>query len=257
MLTVISPAKNLDFDSKPHTEVHSEPQFLAQSQLLIDELKELDTAQVATLMKLSDKLAALNVGRFNEWQVPFSLDNAKQAVLAFNGDVYTGLDAASLDEAGLAFAQKHLRILSGLYGILKPLDLMQPYRLEMGTKFANQKGKDLYAFWGSTLRETLEADAEMADDILINLASNEYFKAVEAKKLKARIITPAFKDWKNGQYKMISFYAKKARGLMTRYIIDNQINEPELLKGFDYDGYRYSEEMSSKDDWVFIRDHDE
>lgn len=257
MLTVISPAKNLDFDSKPHTETHSEPQFLTQSQLLIDELKELDTAQVATLMKLSDKLAALNVGRFNEWQTPFSLDNAKQAVLAFNGDVYTGLDAASLDEKGLAFAQKHLRILSGLYGILKPLDLMQPYRLEMGTKFANQKGKDLYAFWGSTLRETLEIDAEMADEILINLASNEYFKAVEAKKLKARIITPAFKDWKNGQYKMISFYAKKARGLMTRYIIDNQINEPELLKGFDYDGYRYSEEMSSKDDWVFIRDHDE
>jgi hypothetical protein len=256
MLTVISPAKNLDFDSKPHTEVHSEPQFLAQSQLLIDELKELDTAQVATLMKLSDKLAALNVGRFNEWQTPFSLENAKQAVLAFNGDVYTGLDAASLDEVGLAFAQKHLRILSGLYGILKPLDLMQPYRLEMGTKFANQKGKDLYAFWGSTLRETLEADAEMADDILINLASNEYFKAVEAKKLKARIITPAFKDWKNGQYKMISFYAKKARGLMTRYIIDNQINEPELLKGFDYDGYRYSEEMSKADDWAFIRDHD-
>jgi hypothetical protein len=256
MLTVISPAKNLDFDSKPHTEVHSEPQFLAQSQLLIDELKELDTAQVATLMKLSDKLAALNVGRFNEWQTPFSLENAKQAVLAFNGDVYTGLDAASLDEAGLAFAQKHLRILSGLYGILKPLDLMQPYRLEMGTKFANQKGKDLYAFWGSTLRETLVADAEMADEILINLASNEYFKAVEAKKLKARIITPAFKDWKNGQYKMISFYAKKARGLMTRYIIDNQINEPELLKGFDYDGYRYSEEMSEAYDWVFIRDHD-
>jgi hypothetical protein len=201
-------------------------------------------------------LAALNVGRFNEWQTPFSLENAKQAVLAFNGDVYTGLDAASLDEAGLAFAQKHLRILSGLYGILKPLDLMQPYRLEMGTKFANQKGKDLYAFWGSTLRETLVADAEMADEILINLASNEYFKAVEAKKLKARIITPAFKDWKNGQYKMISFYAKKARGLMTRYIIDNQINEPELLKGFDYDGYRYSEEMSEAYDWVFIRDHD-
>jgi hypothetical protein len=134
---------------------------------------------------------------------------------------------------------------------------MQPYRLEMGTKFANQKGKDLYAFWGSTLRETLEADTEMADEILINLASNEYFKAVEAKKLKARIITPAFKDWKNGQYKMISFYAKKARGLMIYYIIGNQINEPELLKGFDYDGYRYREEMSIKDDWVFIRDHDE
>lgn len=254
MLTVISPAKNLDFDSEPHTQQFSQPAFLEQSQQLIDELKPLTAVDVASLMKLSDKLAALNVARFNDWHTPFNLDNAKQAVLAFNGDVYTGLDAKSLDDKGLEFAQKHLRILSGLYGILKPLDLMQAYRLEMGTKFANQKGKDLYAFWGSTLRETLEADEAMADDTLINLASNEYFKAVEAKKLNARIITPVFKDWKNGQYKMISFYAKKARGLMTRYLIDNQINEPELLKSFDYEGYRYSDEMSKADEWVFIRD---
>jgi hypothetical protein len=257
MLTVISPAKNLDFDTQAHTQIHSQPEFLDQSQLLIDELKPLTVVDVASLMKLSDKLAALNVARFNDWQTPFSLDNAKQAALAFNGDVYTGLDANSLDDAGLEFAQTHLRILSGLYGILKPLDLMQPYRLEMGTKFANQRGKDLYAFWGSTLRETLEADPAMADGVLINLASNEYFKAVEAKKLNARVITPVFKDWKNGQYKMISFYAKKARGLMTRYMIDNQINEPDSLKGFDYEGYRYSEEMSKADDWVFIRDHEE
>ena len=257
MLTVISPAKNLDFETKPHTERYSQPAFLEQSQLLIDELKSLTAVDVASLMKLSDKLAALNVARFNDWQKPFSLDNAKQAVLAFNGDVYNGLDAASLDEAGLEFAQTHLRILSGLYGILKPLDLMQAYRLEMGTKFANQRGKDLYAFWGSQLRETLEADQAMADGVLINLASNEYFKAVEAKKLNARIITPVFKDWKNGRYKMISFYAKKARGLMTRYMIDNQITDPELLKGFDYQGYRYSDEMSKADEWVFIRDHEE
>jgi len=257
MLTVISPAKNLDFDTQPHTQTYTQPAFLEQSQLLIDELKPLTAVDVASLMKLSDKLAALNVARFNDWQTPFNLDNAKQAVLAFNGDVYTGLDAGSLDEAGLEFAQIHLRILSGLYGILKPLDLMQPYRLEMGTKFTNQRGKNLYEFWGIKLRETLQADAAMADEVLINLASNEYFKAVEAKKLNARIITPAFQDWKNGQYKMISFYAKKARGLMTRYIIDNQINDPELLKGFDYQGYRYSDEMSKTDEWVFIRDHDE
>ena len=256
MLTVISPAKTLDFDSEPHTTTHSQPAFLKQSQQLINELKKLTATDIASLMKLSDKLSGLNAARFQEWQTPFSLDNAKQAVLAFKGDVYTGLDAETLDDKGLAFAQQHLRILSGLYGVLKPLDLMQAYRLEMGTKFANKKGKNLYQFWGSQLREFLEADPAMKDGILINLASNEYFKATEAKKLNARIITPVFKDWKNGQYKMISFYAKKARGLMTRYMIDHQINQPEQLKDFDTDGYRYSDDMSDGDNWVFIRDHD-
>lgn len=254
MLIVISPAKTLDFETAPSTEKFSQPRFLPQSQMLINELKDLSTADIASLMKLSDKLAALNMVRFQTWQKPFNLENAKQALLAFKGDVYTGLDADTLDVAGLDFAQQHLRILSGLYGVLRPLDLMQAYRLEMGTKFANVKGKDLYHFWGSQLRESIES--ELKDGVLINLASNEYFKAVEAKKLKARIITPVFKDWKNGQYKIISFYAKKARGLMSRYIIDHRINEPENIKGFDSEGYRFSPEMSQADEWVFLRHHE-
>jgi cytoplasmic iron level regulating protein YaaA (DUF328/UPF0246 family) len=253
LLIVISPAKTLDFETAPSTEKFSQPRFLPQSQKLINELKDLSTADIASLMKLSDKLAALNMARFQKWQKPFNLQNAKQALLAFKGDVYTGLDADTLDVAGLDFAQQHLRILSGLYGVLKPLDLMQAYRLEMGTKFANVKGKDLYQFWGSQLRESIES--ELKDGVLINLASNEYFKAVEAKKLKARIITPVFKDWKKGQYKIISFYAKKARGLMSRYIIDHSINEPESIKGFDSEGYQFSPEMSQADEWVFLRDH--
>jgi hypothetical protein len=256
MLMVISPAKTLDFDTAPVTKEFSQPRFLDQSETLIKQLRKMSTADIASLMKLSDKLAGLNAARFESWQTPFDLDNAKQAVLAFKGDVYTGLDAETLDQKGFKFAQKHLRILSGLYGVLKPLDLIQPYRLEMGTKLENKAGKDLYAFWGSTLRESLQQDEALADEVLINLASNEYFKAVEAKKLKARIITPIFKDWKNGQYKMISFYAKKARGLMSRYIIDHKLEKPEAIKQFDYDGYRFSEEMSKGDDWVFIRDHE-
>ncbi len=256
MLMVISPAKTLDFDSTPVTDVYSQPRFLDASTQLIERLKQLSAADIASLMKLSDKLAGLNVARYESWQTPFDFSNAKQAVLAFKGDVYTGLDAETLDKAGFDYAQTHLRILSGLYGVLKPLDLIQPYRLEMGTKLDNQAGKDLYQFWGSTLRESLEQEAALEDDILINLASNEYFKSVEAKKLKARIITPVFKDWKNGQYKMISFYAKKARGLMSRYIIDHQLQDAEAIKSFDSDGYRFSAEMSKENDWVFIRDHE-
>lgn len=254
MLMVISPAKTLDFDNPPVTKQHSQPRFLEDSEKLIAILRKMNTADIASLMKLSDKLAGLNAARYESWQPPFDLDNAKQAVLAFKGDVYTGLDAESLDKAGFDYAQQYLRILSGLYGVLKPLDLIQPYRLEMGTKLTNKAGKDLYAFWGSKLRESLEQDEAMADEVLINLASNEYFKAVEAKKIRARIITPVFKDWKNGQYKMISFYAKKARGLMSRYIIDNKLSDPEKLKQFDYAGYRFSEEMSKGDEWVFTRD---
>jgi hypothetical protein len=257
MLMVISPAKTLDFDTASVTQTHTQPRFLDQSSSLIETLRTYSVNDIASLMKLSDKLAGLNVARYASWQPPFDLNNAKQAVLAFKGDVYTGLDAETLDEQGFEFAQVHLRILSGLYGVLKPLDLMQPYRLEMGTKLNNAAGKDLYAFWGSQLRESLEQEPALADKVLINLASNEYFKAVNAKSLSARVITPVFKDWKNGQYKMISFYAKKARGLMTRYVIDHKLEEPEALKGFDYEGYRYSEEMSKKDEWVFIRDHAE
>jgi hypothetical protein len=252
MLMVISPAKTLDFDTPPVTQQHSQPRFLDDSAKLIKQLRTLSSADIASLMKLSDKLAGLNVARYESWQTPFDLDNAKQAVLAFKGDVYTGLEAETLTKAGFDYAQQHLRILSGLYGVLKPLDLIQPYRLEMGTKLDNPAGKDLYAFWGSKLRESLEQELE--DEVLINLASNEYFKAIEAKKLKARIITPAFKDWKNGQYKMISFYAKKARGLMSRYIIDNKLKDAEKIKHFDYDGYRFNEAMSEGDNWVFTRD---
>lgn len=253
MLIVISPAKTLDFDTPPTTATYTQPDFLTQSSELITTLKTLDVVDVAQLMSISDKLAGLNVARYQSWQPPFDLDNAKQAVLAFKGDVYTGLDAESLQQDGLDYAQSHLRILSGLYGVLKPLDLIQAYRLEMGTKLANAVGKDLYAFWGATLREALIQAPALQDGVLINLASNEYFKAVQAKKLAARVITPVFKDWKNGQYKMISFYAKKARGLMSRYCIDHKLTEPEALKQFDYEGYAYSEADSTQDQWVFLR----
>jgi len=256
MLTVISPAKTLDFDTPSHTDIYTEPRFLDQSQQLIDQLKKLSSQEIAGLMKISDKLAGLNMARFQQWKLPFTQENAKQAILAFKGDVYTGLAAETIDDKGLDFAQQHLRILSGLYGVLRPLDLMQPYRLEMGTPFQNHAGRDLYSFWGDQLQESLQAEPALSDSVLINLASNEYFKAVNAKKLNATIITPVFKDWKNGQYKIISFYAKKARGLMSRYIIDQQINSPDKLKQFDSDGYRYSDEMSQNNDWVFIRDHD-
>jgi len=256
MLMLISPAKTLDFETARVTETYSQPRYLVASAQLIDELKPMSTAEIASLMKLSDKLAGLNAARYGAWQTPFNFDNAKQAVLAFKGDVYTGLDAETLDKAGFNYAQTHLRILSGLYGVLKPLDLIQPYRLEMGTKLPNKVGKDLYQFWGSRLRESLENEAAFNDGILINLASNEYFKAVEAKKFKARIITPIFKDWKNGQYKMISFYAKKARGLMSRYIIEHQLNDAEAIKNFDKEGYRFNAEMSKANDWVFIRNQE-
>jgi uncharacterized protein len=255
MLTVISPAKTLDFDTPPTTDRHSQPAYLDQSQLLIDELRTLAVQDVAQLMKLSDKLASLNVARYASWERPFNADNAKQALLAFKGDVYTGLDAQSLTADDLDFAQSGLRILSGLYGLLKPLDLMQPYRLEMGTKLGNSRGKDLYQFWGPRLTEALNQELAQSSPVLVNLASNEYFRSVQPKVLDARLITPVFKDWKNGQYKIISFYAKKARGLMARYIIQNRIQDPEQLRAFDIDGYRFAPSMSEGDTWVFIRDH--
>ncbi|MCV6588227.1 MAG: peroxide stress protein YaaA [Marinobacterium sp.] len=255
MLIVISPAKNLDYDTPANTTSFTQPDFLNHSQELIDQLRELSVQDIAELMKLSDKLASLNVARYESFSQPFNTGNAKQALLAFNGDVYAGLDAASLNESQLQFSQQHLRILSGLYGLLRPLDLMQPYRLEMGTKFSNQRGKDLYQFWGNLLTDELNRLlAEQPEPVLINLASNEYFKAVKARDLKGRVITPVFKDLKNGQYKIISFYAKKARGLMSRYIIENGLTDVEQLKGFDLAGYRFADSMSEGDSWVFIRD---
>mgnify|MGYP006100968541 CR=1 FL=1 len=254
MLLVVSPAKNLDFESPLVTPTYSLPSLVEHSQLLMNDCVKLSPAQISSLMSISDKLAGLNAARFGEWQLPFTPANARPAVLAFNGDVYTGLDATSLSENDFEFAQQHMRILSGLYGLLKPLDLMQPYRLEMGTKFENVRGTNLYQFWGSIITDELnKALLAQGDDILVNLASTEYFKAVKKKELKATIITPAFKDWKNGQYKIISFYAKKARGLMARYIIDNKITHSEQLKAFDSAGYQYSSELSKGSDWVFTR----
>jgi len=254
MLMIISPAKTLDYESPLATETHTQPDFLDDACELIDQLKTLEPHQVSNLMNISDKLGQLNAERFRNWHTPFTPDNARPSVLAFKGDVYTGLDAESFSEEDFSFAQKHLRILSGLYGLLKPLDLMQPYRLEMGTKFENTRGKDLYAFWGRKITDALNQLLADDDKILINLASNEYFKSVQKKSLDARLITPQFKDWKNGQYKMISFYAKKARGLMCRYAIQNRITNAEDLKGFNLDGYYFSEDQSDNNNWVFLRD---
>ena len=258
MLLVISPAKTLDYDTPPATARFTQPQFLDHAQELIGQLRQMSPQQIGELMHLSDKLAALNVARYGSWQPDFTPANAKQALLAFKGDVYTGLAAEDFSEEDFDFAQAHLRMLSGLYGVLRPLDLMQPYRLEMGTKLANARGANLYEFWGERISGWLnEALAAQGDDILLNLASNEYFGAVKRKALNARIIDTEFKDLKNGQYKIISFYAKRARGLMVRYVIKERIRDPEQLKAFDYQGYRYSAEQSKPDSLVFLRDHSE
>ncbi len=254
MIVVISPAKTLDFENPAVTETFSQPDFLAKSTKLIDQLRQLDPAKVSALMNISDKLGSLNFGRFQDWQTPFTQANAKQAVLAFKGDVYTGLDADTLSEADLQYAQQHLRILSGLYGLLRPLDLIQPYRLEMGTPFANNDGKNLYEFWGSSITDAMNDVLATEDSpILVNLASNEYFKSLQPQAVKAKIITPVFKDFKGDKYKIISFFAKKARGLMTRYIIENRIEQADQIKAFDVDGYQYAESMSNDKEWVFIR----
>lgn len=256
MLMVISPAKTLDYTSTPVTRRFTQPEHLDQAQLLINQLRKLTPAQIAELMSLSDPLAGLNAARYTSWQQPFSAENARQALLAFKGDVYTGLHAEDFSDADFDFAQQHLRMLSGLYGVLRPLDLMQPYRLEMGTKLANARGKDLYAFWGERITGWLnQALAEQGDSVLLNLASNEYFSAVKRKTLQARIIDTEFRDLKNGQYKIISFYAKKARGLMARYVIKNRIRDPQALQQFDLQGYRYCAEQSGVDKLVFLRDH--
>ena len=252
MLVVISPAKTLDFETPARTSVNSTPAFLEDSQILVERMRELAPADISKLMKISDKLGVLNSTRYETWSLPFTADNAKQAILAFKGDVYTGLDAETLTPEQDEYAQQHLRILSGLYGVLKPLDLMQPYRLEMGTKLNNTRGKDLYQFWGEKITDALNNELGEGD-VLINLASNEYFKSVRPKKLHARIITPIFKDTKNGVQKIISFYAKKARGLMTRYMIDNQIDHAEALKEFDVAGYQFDAKQSTDNEWVFTR----
>jgi hypothetical protein len=255
MLMVISPAKTLDYQTPPVTQRYTQPEHLDHAQDLIALLRDFTPRQIAELMHLSDKLAGLNAARFGSWTKTFTPENAKQALLAFKGDVYTGLNAEDFSEADFDFAQTHLRMLSGLYGVLRPLDLMQPYRLEMGTKLANPRGNNLYDFWGERISGWLnDALTAQGDEVLLNLASSEYFSAVKRKALNARIIDTEFKDLKNGQYKIISFYAKKARGLMARHVIKQRLSNPEGLKDFAEQGYRYSAEHSTTDKLVFLRD---
>ncbi|KAF1370858.1 peroxide stress protein YaaA [Yokenella regensburgei] len=254
MLILISPAKTLDYQSPLATQRYTQPELLDHSQKLIREARKLSAPQIGKLMHISDKLADLNATRFHDWHPDFTPDNARQAILAFKGDVYTGLQAETFSEADFDFAQQHLRMLSGLYGVLRPLDLMQPYRLEMGIRLENSRGKDLYHFWGDTITDKLnDALKAQGDDVIINLASDEYFKSVKPKKLQGQLIKPVFLDEKNGTFKVISFYAKKARGLMSRYIIENRLTKPEQLTGFDGEGYFFDEEASAKGELVFKR----
>ncbi|WP_341489065.1 peroxide stress protein YaaA [Photobacterium damselae subsp. damselae] len=255
MLIVVSPAKTLDYESPLVTEQYTLPELTEHSQQLIEVCRELTPMDIARLMKVSDKIAGLNVARFAEWVPTFTPENARPAMFAFKGDVYTGLAAETMTAKQIAYAQQHFRMLSGLYGLLRPLDLMQPYRLEMGTKLENPRGANLYQFWGNIITDKVNlALAEQGDDILVNLASNEYFKSVKPKQVKGTIITPVFKDAKKGQYKVISFYAKKARGLMARYIIDNQIDSIEKLKEFDAAGYYFVAAESTATELVFKRE---
>lgn len=254
MLIVLSPAKSLDYETPAITDAHTLPEFIPEAARLIERLRELSPAQIGSLMSISDPLAALNHDRYAAWTKKFTRKNAKQAVLAFNGDVYDGLDATTLAQPELDFVQQHIRILSGLYGVLRPLDLMQPYRLEMGTRLATQAGKDLYAYWGERITAYLQAAlSENRSRALVNLASEEYFKSVKPKLLDVPVITPVFEDWKGGKYKIISFYAKRARGLMARYAAQNGIVDPDDLKAFDSDGYRFEPACSGEHAWVFRR----
>ena len=253
MKFLISPAKTLDLTSAPTVSQFSSPELLDEAQQLITTIKPYTPADIASLMKLSDKLATLNVSRYQEWEKEHTQDNSRPAIYTFMGDVYTGLDAYSLKENDMQYAQQSLRILSGLYGVLKPLDLMQAYRLEMGTSLKNERGTNLYQFWGdiivNKINETLDEG-----ELLVNLASNEYFKAVNKKKVAAPLITPNFLDEKNGKFKVISFYAKKARGQMARYMIENQIEDVAGLRKFRVGGYRYNKAESTATDLVFTRD---
>ena len=258
MLMVVSPAKDLDPNPVSLQLATTMPALLSQASELADVCKQLTPAELGSLMHISDKLAGLNAARFSQWQPDFSGPEAKAALFMFNGDVYQGLDAASLTPKQLQFAQQHLRILSGLYGVLRPLDLMLPYRLEMGTKLQNAAGKDLYAFWQQQITDNLNKQlTELKSDVLLNLASQEYFKAVKPKALQARVITPVFKDFKNGQYKIISFYAKKARGLMARFVIQQQITDHKAITDFNLAGYQYSKDDSTADKPVFLRQQPE
>ncbi|HHX2499299.1 TPA: peroxide stress protein YaaA [Neisseria subflava] len=255
MFFVLSPAKNLNEKDPSPVSSFTQPDFLPAAEILMQELRKLAPQQIAELMHVSDKIALLNAERNAVWHTPFTPENAKQAVFMFNGDVYEGIAADTLKPEQIDYLQQHVRLLSGLYGVLRPLDLMQPYRLEMGTAFANSRGKNLYEFWGDKITNLLNQTLKQAgSDVLINLASQEYFKSVNTKKLNACLITPIFKDEKNGKYKIISFYAKRARGLMVRYAAEHGITEPEMLKNFDYEGYSFNEAASNEAEWVFMRE---
>ncbi|NJM43418.1 MAG: peroxide stress protein YaaA [Brachymonas sp.] len=255
MLFLLSPAKSLDYGTAAPKELaHTLPQFPAQSKQLIELLRPMSASQISELMDLSDQLSALNVARYAAWSTKYSAKNSKQAILAFNGDVYDGLDAKSLKPADFEWAQSHLLMLSGLYGALRPLDWMQPYRLEMGTALANPQGRNLYKFWGSRIAEHLNAQlASEKHAVIVNLASNEYFKVVDRKILKARVIECVFEDYKAGQYKVISFFAKHARGMMARYAIQKRIKEVKKLQAFNAGGYAFDAESSEEDRFVFRR----
>ena len=255
MLIVLSPAKSLDYETPVRIKKSTLPDFVADSAKLIADLKTLSPQAVAKLMSLSDPLAALNVGRFRDWSTKFTEKNSKQAIFAFNGDVYEGFDAASLNSKAIDFAQDHVRILSGLYGLLRPLDLMQPYRLEMGTAFKNARGKDLYAFWGDRITDAVKQQLALQkkNPFLLNLASEEYFKVLQPKELGFPVIAPVFQDAKDGKYKIISFYAKRARGLMARFAVENRITDPAELRDFNLEGYRFSAAESKLDRPVFRR----
>lgn len=252
MLIVLSPAKSLDLETPPTTKLHSQPAFLDHSAQLIARLREFSPVQIGELMDLSDNLSALNVARYASWT--HDTAEGRQAVMAFNGDVYGGLEARTLTPKQLDYAQSRIRILSGLYGMLRPLDLIHPHRLEMGTRLSNPRGKNLYDFWGDTITKALNKTAgEQGAETLVNLASEEYFKSVKPKLLDMPVITPQFEDWKNGKYKIISFYAKRARGLMARYAAVKGITDPQKLKKFDVDGYAFDKKDSTDATWIFRR----
>ena len=253
MFAVISPAKKLDF-TQPVRGGVTQPKLLDETAALLDETRRLSPADLTKLMKISDQLAELNYGRFQSFELPFNENNAKQAIFAFNGDTYVGFDAKTLEDDELDYAQDHLGILSGLYGLLRPRDLMQPYRLEMGTRLVNPRGKDLYAFWGSRITGAInEALSGQSDPTVINLASNEYFKSVKKQELDGEVITPVFKELKDGKAKVIGLMAKRARGMMARYIVDKRIENPKDLKKFTRGGYRYRASESTATEWVFMR----
>ncbi len=254
MISIVSPAKSLNFDDSCNVKIYSQCAFLKDSQLLVNNLKKHSPKQISDLMKISENLGKLNADRYNNWSLPFNEGNAKQAAFAFHGDVYQGLEIDSFSQDDLNYAQDHFRILSGLYGLLRPLDLIQPYRLEMGTSIQNKRGNNLYNFWNSSITKHLNKELEFSkSQYLLNLASNEYFKVIQPQNLNATIVTPIFKDWKNGQYKIISFFAKKARGMMASYQLKNKISNPEELKKFDSGGYFFNDNMSKENQLVFTR----